>query len=99
MSGCPGCPEKKKKKKHEKKLDWWLGFLTKNSHILGPESNFTPLVVLLFYAKSSLVALLSKHFRYSTVLVLCTRRSHPLGAVTVTVTVTVTTVTPCVTVV
>jgi hypothetical protein len=28
-------------------LHWWLGFLTKNSHILGPESNFTPLVVLL----------------------------------------------------
>ena len=30
-------------------LHWWLGFLTKKSHILGPESNFTPLVVLLLH--------------------------------------------------
>ena len=28
-------------------LHWWPEFLTKNSHFLGPESNFTPLVVLL----------------------------------------------------
>ncbi len=28
-------------------LHWWPGLFTKNSNILGPESNFTPLLVVL----------------------------------------------------